>query len=82
LTGLWVFSTEPDDDGVKKRILAGEKPFVDDRFRNSSSNAEQAWLVHVMERCWEHDPKNRIDIFTAVQLLRAALAGDPPPPFF
>lgn len=63
-----------DDSVVQEHILKGEQPYVDSRFRFSSNRAEQ-WLVRIMERCWEPNPVDRIDIFEVVRLLRAAANG-------
>jgi len=71
LTGLWVFYTIQDDVVVQNHLLAGEKPFIDERL--SSASEQEKLLVQIMERCWEHDPKDRIDIFEAVRLLREAV---------
>ena len=70
LTGLWPFYSE-DDQMAQKKILAGELPFVDDRYRNRS--IAEGRLVQVMEECWKFDPKDRIDIFHVVERLRDAL---------
>jgi hypothetical protein len=64
-----VFYTNEDDSIVQKRVLSGEKPFVDDRFRTSSSLVERR-LVEIMELCWERQPSDRIDIFAVVRLLQ------------
>ncbi|KAG7337705.1 serine/threonine kinase [Nitzschia inconspicua] len=68
LTGLWNFYDNDNDDEVQKLVIDGKRAFVDPRWKDRSYIESQ--LVDVMERCWEHDPNKRIDIFTVVQLLR------------
>lgn len=31
-------------------------------------------MVEVLERCWEHDPDDRAEIFEVLKILRAAVA--------
>ena len=47
-----------------------ETAFINDRYRTHSYITSR--LVEVMEKCWAFDPKDRIDIFQAVELLRQA----------
>mmetsp|Transcript_2119 Transcript_2119/g.3365 ORF Transcript_2119/g.3365 Transcript_2119/m.3365 type:complete len:571 (-) Transcript_2119:209-1921(-) len=71
LTGLWVFYEIEDDEVVKKHLLDEERGFVDERYR-ARSYAEGV-LVEVMEKCWSQDPKDRISIFEAVDILKKAV---------
>ena len=48
--------------------MKGETAFIDDRYRTQSFITHK--LVEVMEKCWAFDPKDRIDIFQAVKILR------------
>ena len=48
--------------------MKGETAFIDERYRNQSFITSK--LVEVMEKCWAFDPKDRIDIFQAVKILR------------
>jgi serine/threonine protein kinase len=68
LTGLWTFFDNDNDDEVQHMIIDGKRAFVDPRWKEKSSIESN--LVDVMEKCWEHDPEKRIDIFTVIQLLR------------
>lgn len=72
LTGLWVFYDIEDDDMKQKKIIAGDRAYIDERYRNRSFVEDG--LIDVMERCWEYEPEERIDIFKVVRLLRDILA--------
>ena len=70
LTGLWVyFHIELDYPEVKKLVKAGQKPYIDDRYRKKGSLVEKA-LVHVLDRCFEYNADERADIFELVEFLR------------
>jgi Protein kinase domain len=73
LTGLWNFYDNDNDDEVQKMIIDGKRAFVDPRWKERS--VIESKLVEVMEQCWEHDSKKRIDIFTVIQLLRKIPKG-------
>jgi Protein tyrosine and serine/threonine kinase len=68
LTGLWNFYDNDNDDEVQKFVIDGKRAFVDPRWKERSYIESK--LVDVMEQCWEHNPNNRIDIFTVIQLLQ------------
>mgnify|MGYP003335426830 CR=1 FL=1 len=68
LTGLWVFYDIDDDSVVQKKVINGTRAYVDSRWKKRSYIESE--LVDVMEKCWVHDPKERIDIFQVVHLLR------------
>jgi Protein tyrosine and serine/threonine kinase len=68
LTGLWNFYDNDNDDEVQKFVIDGKRAFVDSRWKERSYIESK--LVDVMEQCWEHNPNNRIDIFTVIQLLQ------------
>mmetsp|Transcript_113949 Transcript_113949/g.170435 ORF Transcript_113949/g.170435 Transcript_113949/m.170435 type:complete len:135 (-) Transcript_113949:73-477(-) len=72
LTGLWVFYENEDDAVVQKKVKNGEIAYVDPRYK-ARSFAEKK-LIEVMEQCWIFNPKDRIDIFEVVRLLREAVA--------
>jgi len=55
---------------TQKKLIGKELPFIDDRYRSRS--LIEGSLVDVMEKCWIYNPEERIDIFEAVRLLRAA----------
>jgi hypothetical protein len=71
LTGLWVYYENEDDGVVQKAIVSGNRAFIDERYR-SRSYAEQK-LVEAIDKCWEYNPVDRIDIFQLVQFLRGAM---------
>lgn len=71
LTGLWVYYENEDDGVVHEKSIAGELPFVDERYYNRSY-AERK-LVEIMLRCWVYDPDKRVDIFEVVEFLREAV---------
>ena len=68
LTGLWPFYENQDDAVVHGKVTAGERPLVDPSYQNHT--IEERELVNIMLRGWEQDPRDRIDIFEAVRLLR------------
>eukprot|EP00521_Asterionellopsis_glacialis_P014410 CAMPEP_0195305116 /NCGR_PEP_ID=MMETSP0707-20130614/35702_1 /TAXON_ID=33640 /ORGANISM="Asterionellopsis glacialis, Strain CCMP134" /LENGTH=420 /DNA_ID=CAMNT_0040369143 /DNA_START=307 /DNA_END=1569 /DNA_ORIENTATION=- len=76
LTGLWVFYDNEDDQVVQKKIIDGDKPYIDERYRARSS--AEGKLVEIMEKCLEYDPDKRIDIFEVVKFLRRAIKDNSP----
>ena len=56
---------------IQKKIIAGDRAYIDKRYRNRSFIEDG--LIDVMERCWEYEPEERIDIFQVVRLLRDIL---------
>jgi serine/threonine protein kinase len=71
LTGLYPYYDEfskKDKALVLDAIMKGMKPFVDDRYRTRSFIESR--LVEIMEKCWDKDPDERVDIFTIVHHLR------------
>lgn len=70
LTGLWpYYQYGMRKEKLKKsKIISGELPFVDDRWRTRSTI--EGGLVKVMEQCWERDTSKRISIFDVVRQLR------------
>jgi serine/threonine protein kinase len=71
LTGLWIFYDNENDQEVQKMVIDGKRAYIHPQW-NLRSYIEGE-LVEVMKKCWEHDPKKRIDIFTVVRLLREIL---------
>lgn len=55
----------------------GKRPYLNEQFMSSSSNNnnETATLVNIMKRCWNHDPKQRPDIFTIVRDLQEIISS-------
>ena len=47
--------------------MNGRRPYVDPRLRTRSYIESK--LIEIMELCWEHERKKRIDIFSVVKLL-------------
>ena len=56
---------------VQKRLVKGEKPFIDPRYKERSV-AERV-LVRVLQRSWAFNPDDRITIFEALQRLEQAI---------
>ena len=71
LTGLWVFFDEKDAHEVQKRVKAGEKPYIDPRFKENSP--AEAKLVEIIDRCHSYQPGDRPSIFEIVEFLRDAV---------
>ncbi|GAX24697.1 hypothetical protein FisN_4Hh255 [Fistulifera solaris] len=71
LTGSTVFSKAKTTEEYQERIMNGEKPPIDQRYRERSF-AERT-MVDIIERCWIHNPDERIDIFEVVHILRNAV---------
>jgi hypothetical protein len=70
LTGRWVFYSTEDDQSVRIKVREGERPELPEPPRS----IEERKLVELMNRCWEKDPDQRINIFDAVAFLRKAEA--------
>ena len=62
---IWLFLPLP-----QKKLIKGNTAYIDDRWRTHSFITSK--LVEVMEKCWAYKPEDRIDIFEAVRMLRAA----------
>ena len=60
-----------NDDVVQKKLIDGELPYVDLRYKERSF-AERK-LIELMEKCWIYDPNERISIFDAVDFLKKAV---------
>jgi len=56
---------------VKKKVKAGEVPYIDERWRTRSY--AEGKLVELIERCYAFKPDERIDIFDTVRFLRDAV---------
>jgi len=56
---------------VQTKIIDGEIPFIDPRYRERS--LADRTLVDLMKRCWVYDPAERISIFEAVDILKKAV---------
>jgi hypothetical protein len=53
---------------LQSKIENGERGFIDPRYKNHSYIESK--LVEILELCWVHDAKERVDIFTVVDMLR------------
>jgi hypothetical protein len=71
LTGLPVFPEECHVKSLQKRIKKKDTSFIDPQWKHASF--AEGVLVHVIQRCWEYKPEDRISIGALVQLLRAAV---------
>ena len=71
LTGLWIFYDETDTEKIKKRVQAGEKPYIDPRYRERS--LAEAKLADIIDQCHSYYPEDRPSIFKIVKFLRDAL---------
>jgi hypothetical protein len=67
-----VFYEECDYEIIQRRIIGRETPYIDPRWRNHSF--AEGLLVDIMEKCWEYNPDDRIEIGQLVLLLRQAVA--------
>jgi len=71
LTGLYVFYDEEDDEKVKERVKAGEKAYIDPRYKERS--LAETKLAEIIDRCHSYNPEDRPSIFSVVKFLRDAL---------
>ena len=60
-----------DDDVVQTKIIDGETPYIDPRYRERSFGERK--LVELMEKCWVYEPEKRISMFDAVDFLKKAI---------
>jgi hypothetical protein len=67
-TGLWPFYDEFSHSTLRKRVMKGEWPYVDPRYRTRSYIENR--LVEVMEKTWAYYPQDRASIFEVVQHLQ------------
>jgi hypothetical protein len=66
------FYEECNYEIIQKRIIQRETAYIDPRWRNHSF--AEGLLVDIIEKCWEYEPDDRIDIGELVLLLRQAVA--------
>jgi len=71
LTGLWVFYDEDDSDKIPERVKAGEKPYIDPRYKKRS--LAEAKLAEIIDRCHSYYAQDRPSISEIVKFLRGAL---------
>lgn len=71
LTGLWIFYDEDDSEKVKKRVKAGQKPYIDPRYKERS--LAEAKLADIIDKCHSYYPEDRPSVFEIVKILRDAL---------
>jgi serine/threonine protein kinase len=72
LTGLRPFYDANDIETVQQKVIDGETPLIDPRYRGRSY--AEGKLVEIIERCWEYYPDKRIDMFRVADFLREAVA--------
>jgi serine/threonine protein kinase len=70
LTGLWVFWDSKTDKESQNRVTAGEKPWIDPRYKDG--DLAEAKLAEIIPRCLEYLPEKRPSIFQVVAWLREA----------
>jgi hypothetical protein len=56
-TNEWPFHHEKVST-AQKRIIAGERPPIDEKYRNSTDPLDQA-MIQAIEMCWVQDPEER-----------------------
>jgi len=71
LTGLPPFYDLKGTRDVKKAVQAGEKAFIDPRYRTRSY--AEGKIASAIDLCWKYDPDERIDIGSLVKMLREAV---------
>lgn len=74
LTGVNPFYNELEVEVVQQKVVNGEKPYIDPRYRSRSF--AEGKLVEIIERCWTYDADERPDIFEIARLLKAAYELD------
>jgi serine/threonine protein kinase len=72
LTGLWNFYSYEDDEVVQQKVIFGDVPYLDDRYRTRSF-AEKA-LVEAIEYTLVHNVHHRPSIFQVVDFMTRAMA--------
>lgn len=72
ITGLWPFYDDEfkdvDVDTLEDAIIAGKRPFIDERYRRRSF--VEKMLVEIMETCWAQERKDRPAMSWIVEVLR------------
>lgn len=71
LTGVYPYYDVLEMKAVKEKIKKGEKPFIDPRWRERSFAENK--LVELIEKCYQYNPDDRVDIFEMVKFLRSAV---------
>lgn len=56
---------------LKEAVMHGKTAFIDPRFQKRSF--AESKLAEIIPLCWRYDPRQRIDIFQLVDLLRNAV---------
>jgi hypothetical protein len=74
LTGVNPFYTDLTGDEVQQKVINGEKPYIDPRYRSRSF--VEGKLVEIMELCWTYDADDRPDVFEIARRLRAVYEID------
>ena len=72
LTGVYPFPNTCEYAQVAERVKSGERSYVDPRWSKVSYGEGQ--LAHVIQKCWEQDPRSRYSIEQIVKTLEVALA--------
>lgn len=65
LTGLFPYYRTFSHSTIRKMVMEGRKPFVDDRYRTRS--LVEGRLVEIMEQCWEFYAADRPSVFEVVE---------------
>jgi hypothetical protein len=65
LTGLFPYYRTFSHSTIRRMVMDGLKPFVDDRYRTRSM--VEGRLVEIMEQCWEFYAADRPSVFDVVE---------------
>ena len=71
LTGLWPLYGIEDEGEFAKKLIKGEKPYVDPRYKTRSF--AEGKLVEVLEKCLAFNPGDRPTIFAILEMLTTSI---------
>ena len=72
LTGEWPFHHESSEKKAQKRLIAGERPSIADKHRNSSDPFDQA-MIKAIEMCWIQKPEERANARQVQKFIKEVL---------
>ena len=67
LTGLEVFYDVEEDKEMQQKLVDGELPYIDPRWKTNSYG--EGRLVEIIEKCWKYKPNDRADVFQVTRFL-------------